>query len=410
MTYIEDILHILVDSIGISGADAPILASISRQCKKGIAMTDRQYQLVTNKLNNHKDLLARHNVEFNNNAPRLPLREIDRSKYISLVKTEDVYPNTPYEMYKQNYNWIKVRFPFSKQDIHKIEQVVHNVSSRNRRKDYVHSKGSHEHFFLYNSYTVYILVKEFYNRNFVIDKNLVDVFQQVQIILDNKSNIIPCFADNQFKNVHESAMELIDNEIDKENTILLKDRGFRYGYFVPEYKNNNTLNDLIVSRESREVLVDPKKYNINELVRAIYELNRFPLLVTVDQENCFNQLLEMHKAFKYIIEDTQQSVLFRVDNDDKENSDLNDYIKHNNLNNWVDKNTKIVYIKKNKLPKALLTSDFKPVAALGKTTMRNNAQVDVYINFNCDLILYHDNQENLFGKYSKKYGLLQTYY
>ena len=165
-----------------------------------------------------------------------------------------------------------------------------------------------------------------------------------------------------------------------------------------------------MSRESREVLVDPKKYNINELVRAIYELNRFPLLVTVDQENCFNQLLEMHKAFKYIIEDTQQSVLFRVDNDDKENSDLNDYIKYNNLNNWVDKNTKIVYIKKNKLPKALLTSDFKPVAALGKTTMRNNAQVDVYINFNCDLILYHDNQENLFGKYSKKYGLLQTYY
>ena len=54
MTYIEDILHFLVDSIGISGADAPILSSISRQCKKGIAMTDRQYQLVTNKLNKIK--------------------------------------------------------------------------------------------------------------------------------------------------------------------------------------------------------------------------------------------------------------------------------------------------------------------------------------------------------------------
>lgn len=405
--YIEDVLHFYVDSIGATGPDGPILTSISRQCKKGMALTDRQYDLVKNKLAVYKDVLQEHNIEFNNNPPRLPLREIDRSKYIRIVDTAEAYANTPYESYKESYKWIKVRFPFSKKDIVKIESVIHEcINQRKRLREYRHVKGSHEHYFLYNAYTAYALVKALQNRNFDIDAELIDVHNGVQKLLENRKQHTPYVDNNKVVNLHQAGLEMLNEQIHEDSLTILKDRSHRFGYMFNDYVSNGTLVDTIVCRDRTDVLIDPQKYNINQIASALYELDRFPLVVIVDQENCCDQLLEIHRAFNYIVDNSQQSVLFRVDSDDKQNSHLNQYIKDHNLNNWVDKDTKIVYIKKNKLPKALLTSDFRPMAAFGKTSMRNNAQVDNYINFYCDLIVYHDNQENLFGKYSRRYGFL----
>lgn len=407
--YIEDILHYFVDTINLNDSDKPVLTSISRQCKKGIALTDRQYELVKIKLNANSALLAEHNIQFENNPPRLPLREIDRTKYIKIVDTADVYKNNPYESYKQNYKWIKVRFPFSKKDIVKIESVSGEiVTQRRRRKEYHHTKGSHEHFFVYNPYTAYCLVQAFSNRNFDIEDYILDTAKTVEKILANKKQYLVHVSNDSIVNFSIDAKNFFDIEVGdlSNDAVILKDRALRYGYVYDSYVSDNSLQDIIVTRSSQDVLVDPTKYTTDQLAKALYDLNRFPLVVTLDQDKCCDQLLEIHRAFSYLVENSQQSVLFRVDGDDEQNCYLNQYIKDYNLNNWVDENTKIVYIKKNKLPKALLTSKFKPVAALGKTSMRNNAQVDVYINFNCDLIVYHDNQEQLFGKYAKRYGFL----
>ena len=411
MTYIEDILHILVDTIGIKDSDNAILTSISRQCKKGIALTDRQFELVKTKLQDNVELFSEYDFDFDNFQSRLPLREIDRSKYVKLVNTAEAYGNAPYESSKENWMWIKVRFPFSKKDIVAIESVTQMVSKRGRRREYMHNKGSHEHYFKYNAYTIYFIVNLLKNRSFEIDDSLIEVYNKVKELLENKQQYIPSVVDNKLINVHNDALNLIIEDVtDTQNELLLKDRSIRYGYFFNNYNNSGSLKDTVVCRDKPDVLINPDRYNINQIAEVVYELNRFPLVVIIDQENCCDQLLEIHKAFSYLVEDTQQSVLFRVDSNDGKNSYLNDYIRDQNLNNWVDKNTKIVYIKKNKLPKALLTSDFRPCAALGKTSMRNNAQVDTYINFHCDLIMYHDNQENLFGKFGRKYGILQTYY
>ena len=66
------------------------------------------------------------------------------------------------------------------------------------------------------------------------------------------------------------------------------------------------------------------------------------------------------------------SVLFRLE--DKLNP-FNKYIWKNKLNNPVAKNTKIVYISSNKLPKPLLKADFIPKMVLsygGKGLNFNN--------------------------------------
>ena len=43
------------------------------------------------------------------------------------------------------------------------------------------------------------------------------------------------------------------------------------------------------------------------------------------------------------------TVMFRLDNKDQDALEFNRYIKEHNLNNPVDKSTKIVYISNNKL-------------------------------------------------------------
>jgi len=53
--YIEDILHLLVDSLEVSSADVSILTSISRQVKKGNSLTDKQHALVKTKLLAYKE-------------------------------------------------------------------------------------------------------------------------------------------------------------------------------------------------------------------------------------------------------------------------------------------------------------------------------------------------------------------
>ena len=118
MNYIEDILHYYVDTIKVNDKDTPILSSISSQVKRGLALTDKQYELVKNKLFDKKDILFEHNIVVETGTDtRLPLRQIDRSKYIRIVDTTEVYgQDKVYEGHKQDWLWIKVRFPFAKKN------------------------------------------------------------------------------------------------------------------------------------------------------------------------------------------------------------------------------------------------------------------------------------------------------
>ena len=70
--------------------------------------------------------------------------------------------------------------------------------------------------------------------------------------------------------------------------------------------------------------------------------------------------------------------------------------KEHKLNNWVDKDTQIVYIKKSQLPKIIFNSGFKPITALGLNSYRSNTNVEHYIRFNCDLLIFYDAEPSMF--------------
>ena len=149
--YIEDYLHYLVGEIGVDFSDEKILHSINKQVNtKGLALTDRQYDFVYNKILNYKTKIE----EFGKTLPqeklktRTPLRTIDRSKYIKVVNIDNV-------------KWIEIRFPFNKKTILDIEKIK---PRGNYIDQYKHEKSSHIHHIKFTAYNVKEILDIFTNQ------------------------------------------------------------------------------------------------------------------------------------------------------------------------------------------------------------------------------------------------------
>ena len=125
-------------------------------------------------------------------------------------------------------------------------------------------------------------------------------------------------------------------------------------------KQHSTIAQTIIKRDSAVVLLNNKSVNLNDLLSAIPEINRLPMLVTLNPNNAHDTLFAVHNVLKHIIPTEQMSVMFRKDGNDP----INDYIKQQKLNNMVDKDTKVVYISSNKLPKPLLQADWNASCVL----------------------------------------------
>jgi len=386
--YIEQYLTHYVRDIGVEDKNKQILESIERQCAKGTALTDRQYNLC-------KTILSSVFPEMPTDIlSKQPLRTIDRSKYIKIVDTEDVYSNMVYESSKSDWKWIKVRFPFSKKDIMKINSIQF------KHKEYVHRKGSHEHFYRLNEDMIFQVIKLFKDTSFEIDQELLDYYNQICYVLSNEFEYKTCYNNQLFSNIKDDSKSLIEKELGKEYTGLhLLDRKRRYGLDFVEYNISSSLPAVIASREDIKCLVKPSQYTIQNLAESILHLNRFPILVLIDDNEEYNQVYNVYNAFKYFISDEKQCVLFRTDNkDDSEN--INTFVKDNRLNNWVDNTTEIVYIKKNKLPKLLLRTKWMPMCVLSLSSIPTTKHVKKYI-VNSDLFIYYDEEIPLTERYAR---------
>ena len=86
-----------------------------------------------------------------------------------------------------------------------------------------------------------------------------------------------------------------------------------------------------------------------------------------------------------------------MDNDDDDGYNFNAYVKKNNLNSPLDKDTKIVYINNNKLPKPLIASNWLPEVTILYGNSRTSTNVQLYIN-SCDLVIHYTDVELPWGK------------
>lgn len=366
-------------SIEIETSDKTILNSIGRQVFRGKALTDRQRDVVVEKLRYY-------NVEFEN-CLRLPLREIDRSKYIKVVEGTEIPKASEYS--KSNHPWIKVRFPFSKKHIIDLQEIAGK-----HQKFHFHEKGSHEHYFLLNEQVCLDLLLRFKNKNFEISTDLLEYYNKIEKIIDNQTQYIP-YADLQsVYNLCLNAKESFEKENLHHSLLKIKDRSLKYGIKIVPIDKENSLSSKIAFRQKHKISISSKQYDLKQLIDSLSELDRFPILVKVVD-------LEIIKTIHNIMPNMQHCVMFREDNNTEENIQFNQYIKNNNMNCSIDNSPEIVYIKQNvKIPKPLAESKFLPKCII---KFKNEYMRNDILETDCDLVISYDDVESVLlrGYYEK---------
>ena len=353
----EDCLSFLISKNKLDKSDVNILKSINKQITtKNVAMTDRQYALVKGKLLNYKRTFQEYGIDMSAiNELKFPLREIDRSHWIKILKYRDE-------------DVLGIRFPFNKKVIDRIE----DLRRLNEINIKAHTYADNVHCFPLTPQNIYKVVDiaNRFNTKFSIHQDVIDIWHDLDDYTKHKEDHIPGVYDLQLKNIPDNAKESIENDlgkVDMFNLALYYDRRYLYNleYFDMDLVKKSMQNfsvkaQKLINRDNSTVLVNSQTVNMNELLPAFLELNRTPLLVVLPTERAHDKLTELHQIFRNLIPREEMSVMFRLMGTDP----FNTYVKDEKLNNSVDKNTKIVYISNIKLPKPLLKADWTPTACL----------------------------------------------
>lgn len=379
----------------IDNSDSTIINSIARQTFKGTALTDRQYILITEKLSKYKDQFESQEI-FNFDQAlknlRQPLRQIDRSKTITIVDSIEQSSS----INDKKLRWLKVRFPFSKSLIAKIDRCSSKVL-----KKYFHKSGSHEHFFVFNEYCVKLVLDEFVNAAFDIEPEILEFYQKIKQVECEPQNNLPCIINGSL-HANQSIKDKILQDLDFD-FLKIVDRHRRYGLVNFDTETTSSrLIDRIAYRPDTEFFCDSNLISTAQLIETVHQLDRFPLLVVI-QEGKEEELYTIYNLLNGIIPSERQSVLFRLDGE----SDFNLFVKDKNLNNWVDDTTQVVYIKADKLPKVLLKTDWRPISALVFDTSSRlyRRHLHPYVGETCDLVLLasdNEYQQKIYRRHHEK--------
>ena len=389
---IEDLLEILAGlqgqaKIQIESSDVNIMHSIARQVFKGTALTDRQFALMKEKLNTYKDQFTALEYDFDRavESLRLPLRQLDRSRYINIIKDTN------------GEHKIAVRFIFQKKLISALEEIKKRI-----KEESLYDKVNKIHYFDYSEHTLYSLVEIFKEKNFELDDLTKEIYEKISNF--NKEDYVPGVYNYQLKNLKPRAFDYLVNELgdpSQENLLLYKDRSLLHG--LDEFDqheldktstNFSILAKNIANRKNCRIKVLSTKYNFDALISSLIELDRFPVLFVIPNDKAHDKIVTAQQHLHNIIPSEEVCVMFRMDNHG-EGLEFNHYIKKENLNNKLDTNTKVVYNLDNKVPKPLMNSEWEPksIVILGHNSIPNVRKVLECFNSK-DLIIFYEDSES----------------
>lgn len=400
---VEDAIEILagirprVVNIRIDYNEKTLIKSIGRQVSNGTALTDRQLELSLKKIKKYQGNLEKNNIDVETllltKPLRLPLREIDRSQTISFEKNED------------GKSIILVKGTRSKIFQEKWSKIQENIIGE------FHAKSVTLEIPV-NEINILTVVGEFLESDFRVSQDLITVYQEIEKIIENPTNFAPYIGldGNQVvvKNANRHCYNYIENSISKEtkNNFLsyidkLKNCGIYYkNQEILEKIGNLAPNDLvknILSNRSTRFRISPEEHTCDKLLEVIDSLDQWPILILVDDDHrAYDHVLSMHSALSKKISNQDMTVFFRVDKTNKNFSEFTQFVKDNQLNNYIGSNTKAVFIAKNKIPKPLLKADWKPYSAImmsqhdfGKTSAFLDDISTVYY-YNSSVLVRHN--------------------
>ena len=400
---IEDCLEFLIGMNTLPGLhwrDKPfklavenqkVLYSIGSQVYRGKALTQKQHDLVKKLLLEwYDDQFNQQGINLHKHVDRLrePYREVDKSHWVKRLT-------------KDNTTYIGIRFPFSNTVIEHINDLKKNTDT-----EYFYDK--HVHNFIWNENNVYkvMSIANKFKERFDIDPDIQQYYNELVELHMNKKEIVPGIIDYKFRNINEELKNYLDSRypiVDKNNIVGIWDKRRLYGLHLFEnidISNYSVLGQKLLERKNGNIVIRSEVWNIDQILNALYEIERFPIIIALDPDSePFDHLTTIYNSIKGYVDQKNISVMFRLDN--KNNEEFNQFIRDKRLNNSVDSNTQVVIVNRKKITKPIIKSQWQPVCMLTFGQSRGYGSIfSTYIE-QFDLKIYYTKEDSIISQYTK---------
>jgi hypothetical protein len=225
----------------------------------------------------------------------------------------------------------------------------------------------------------------------------MEFYEEISNILSTDVDMFDVF-DLPNKNIITAITNEIGN-ITPENVLLLNDRRLRFQYSIYPKSSESSLVNSLANRPSTKVWVDSNTTPLTEVVRALHQLNRLPVLVVFnghESKECLQNLKKLSDALKNNNINGSNGIYFRFDNVTDSNKDFNHTISQLGYNSPLNENTLVAGIANNKLPKFLIKAPWYPMSVITFSNNFKSNKTSVYCDA-VDLIVYYNDKRPLGG-------------
>ncbi len=361
----------------IPARDKKILSSLSRQIISGHFLTENQGKLLVKILkenkNNLSDVSGLSSELLDSPSWSKSFRILEQFRKIYLLKEGD--------------GKIIVEFTYNKKLRQKIADLTKLIEGQ------MASLNTKQYSIPLTEKNVYSVVKTFKPLAFEVDQILMDFFQEISEIIEKRENV-----NNVFELKNEKLIAAISADIgsiDESNLLLLNDRKFRYQYDIFSKIPPTSLKIALAQRETTRVWVNSETESLENLVSALVDLKRLPLLVVFnghDSKESLENLKKLSVSLEKLGITDNIGIYFRFDNSSPSNKDFNTKVSMLGYNKNLNSSTNVVGISNNKLPKFMLNSSWEPKSIITFSNNFKNNKTSLYGD-GVDLIVFYNDKK-----------------
>lgn len=378
MMYIDKSLTTIIDtSDNISPKDLKILKSLDKLINDDEFITENQSNLLIKILKENINKIHVDIEILENPIWSKPFRVVDKMRKLSIVGV------APDDLK------LEIEYTYSSSLKKYIDQLLTKVPLIN------YTRSNTKRIIDLTEENIVLLVNGLSNYDFEIDPVIQEYYNT--IMSWNQSDLKDQYKINSIS--HPNFQKQITNDLGINTPLtdnIIADRSIRYQYFIEKNNTFDTLTSVIANRLSTRVWIDSNKYSIENVIDSLVELRRFPILFvfnTTATNKIVDDLTAIHNALnKHVVNKNEVGIYFRLSNSIPTNTEFNQLIGEYGYNSQLDSLTKVVGIDLNKIPKFMLTSDWRPMSVISiRSPLRNNKSA-IYASCSDLIITYTDNE------------------
>ena len=362
----------------ISNRDKKVLISLAKQLAVGQFLTENQSTLLIKIFKENKDSIpSPYNEVIDYPTWSRPFRVLEQFRRISLTKDQDCR--------------LLVEFTYNK----RLRQLVTDLSKQ--LEGQLLALNSKQYSVPLTEKNLHLVVTTLKNQGFEIDHILMEFYGEISEILKTTNTQFNVFSLTDKK--LEAAIVNEVGSISEDNLILLNDRHQQFQYSIFQKNPEISLKNALANRPSTKVWIDSSQTSLDNVVEALGELNRLPLLVIFnghESKECLKNLEKLAISLKNCGINSDVGIYFRFDNISEHNKNFNNLISQLGYNAQLNDTTLIAGIANNKLPKFFLKSKWYPKSVISFSNNFKSNKTSVYCNA-VDLIVYYNDKRPLGG-------------